>query len=177
MTADLHDDLADVLGEAVARGVVALPPVAPSRDLRARLLDSLAGPDRFRTFFAELARRFDLTVEVVRALLGRIDDPAAWEASPSPWIRLIHFPGGPAVAAADCGFVRVAAGKRFPRHGHDGDEMTFVLEGRALVGERALGPGDVVEVGAGDVHELVVAPERDLVLMVVHRGIVFTGRG
>jgi hypothetical protein len=113
-------------------------------------------------------------VEAIRGLLGRVDDPTAWEPAPTPWIRLIHFDGGPALAGADAGFVRVSAGTTFPRHGHQGPEMTFILEGRALVEGAVHGPGEVVEVGEGDVHELVAAPERDLVLMVAHRGITFS---
>jgi putative transcriptional regulator len=165
------------LGEALAAVAAALPAAVPPPALRARLLDSLAGPGRFSAFFDVLARHYDLTVAAVRGLLARIDDPAAWEATPSRFIQLIHFDGGPAVAGADAGFVRVAAGKRFPRHSHDGDEMTFVLEGRAIVDGHAYVPGDVVHATQGDVHEVLAGPDRDLVLMVLHRGIDFTNAG
>jgi anti-sigma factor ChrR (cupin superfamily) len=165
----------DRITEALADTASALPPLAPSAAARARLVASLAGPDRFRLFFAELARRFDLTVEAVRALLARIDDPAAWEASPVPSIKLIHFAAGPALGAADAGFVRVAAGTRFPRHGHQGAEMSFVLEGRMIEADLVRVPGDAVEVTPEVVHDYLVAPEADLVVMVWHHGITLTG--
>lgn len=177
MKADERAEDEPALGEALAAVAAALPAEVPPPALRARLLATLASPDRFRAFFDELARQFDLTVAAVRDLLARIDDPAAWEASPSRHIQLIHFDGGPALAGADAGFVRVAAGKRFPRHSHEGDEMTFVLEGRALVGGHAYVPGDMVHATRGDEHEVLAGPERDLVMMVCHRGIVFTGGG
>jgi hypothetical protein len=165
------DEVAE-LDELVAHPSV-LPPVAPSPALRARLLDTLAGPDRFRPFFAELARRFDLTVEAVRGLLAKIDDPSAWESTPSSWIKLIHFPGGPALGTADAGFVRVKAGGTFPRHSHQGPELAFVLEGKMVKNGRTYVPGDLDEVPPDEVHEYRVSPEGDLVVMVWHNGITF----
>jgi hypothetical protein len=162
---------ADELSETLASVTSALSPLRPSTAARARLVASLAGADRFATFFAELARRFDLTVEAVRALLARIDDPAAWEATPLSWVKLVHFAGGPALAGADAGFVRVAAGTTFPRHRHGGPEMNFILEGQMLLGGRVLGPGDVDEATGDVIHEYQAGPDVDLVLMVWHHGV------
>jgi len=169
------DELAEEIGELseLLGHPSVLPPVAPAPALRARLLETLKGPDRFRPFFAELARRFDLTVDAVRGLLAKVDDPAAWEATPSPWIKLIHFPGGPALGTADAGFVRVAAGGTFPRHTHQGPELAFVLEGRMTKNGRTYLPGDIDEVPSDEVHEYTVGPEGDLVVMVWHNGITF----
>jgi quercetin dioxygenase-like cupin family protein len=161
------------LTEALAHTAGVLPPVRPSPAARTRLLEALGGPDRFRPFFAELARRFDLSVQAVRDLLARVDDPAAWEASPSPSVKLIHFPGGPALAGADAGFVRVAAGQTFPRHSHQGPELAFVLEGRMIKDGRVYHPGDIDEVPTEEIHEYSVGEERDLVVMVWHHGIRF----
>jgi hypothetical protein len=157
--------------EALARAAEPLAALAPTAGGRARLLEALAGPERFRSFFAALVRHFDLTVETIRALLARIDDPSAWQASAAPWIKLIHFSGGPALGTADAGFVRVSAGTRFPRHRHEGPELTFVLEGGMSDGTRRYGPGDTLAVTAGDVHEFLIEPEADLVVMVWHNGI------
>jgi hypothetical protein len=165
----------DRISEALAQASASLPPQAPSPGGRARLLESLAGPDRFRPFFAELARRFDLTVDAIRALVARIDDPAAWEATPLSWVKLIHFAGGPALAGADAGFVRVAAGTKFPRHRHQGPEMSFVLEGRMFESGRVLGPGAIDEISPDAIHEYTVGPEADLVVMVWHHGITLLG--
>jgi putative transcriptional regulator len=170
---ELQRELAAVTEVLV--GATALPPVIPSIEARSRLLGALGGPDRFRPFFAELARRFDLGVEAIRALLVRVDDPAAWEPTPSRHIQLIHFAGGPALGAADAGFVRVAAGKMFPRHGHLGREMSFVLEGRMFKDGQVFGPGQIDGATSEHVHEYTAGPERDLVVMVWHDGIVLTG--
>jgi hypothetical protein len=171
-SADLQREVAD-LREVLARTAGALPPVAVSAGARAHLLEGLTGPDRFRPFFAELARRFDLTVDAVRKLLATIDDPRAWEATSSPWIKLIHFQGGPALGNADAGFVHVSAGQTFPRHSHQGPELAFVLEGRMIKNGRSYHPGDIDEVPPEEIHEYTVGPERDLVVMVWHNGIQF----
>lgn len=160
--------VADTLAGPVAGSLL---PIAPSPRARARLLDSLAGPERFQPFVAEIARRFDLAADTVRALLARIDDALAWEPAPMPWVQLIHFQGGPASGAVDNGFVRVAAGAVFPRHRHLGPEMTFVLEGTMIDGDRRYGPGEVVEWPVDTQHGYRAGPERDLVIMVGYNGI------
>jgi anti-sigma factor ChrR (cupin superfamily) len=162
---------ADEIGEALAQVASALPAVTPSMAARARLVDSLSGPDRFRPFFAELERRFDLTVQSLRALLARVDDAEAWEATPLPGVKLIHFAGGPGLAGADAGFVRVAAGTTFPRHSHGGPELNFILEGQMLIGQRVLGPGDSDEAAGDVIHEYQAGADADLVLMVWHHGV------
>ena len=158
--------------EALAGLAGTLPPLPPSAGARAHLVKALAGVDRFQPFFAELARRFDLGVDAVRRLLARIDDEAAWEAGPLSSIRLIHFQAGPAVAANDVGLVRLAAGATFPRHRHLGHELTVVLEGCMYDGEHRYLPGQVVEWPGETVHEYGAGPERDLVAVVAHNGIV-----
>ena len=72
-----------------------------------------AGPlERFAARFAAL---FDVTVDRAREILGLIERAASWE-TPAPGVGLVHFDGGPACAAADCGFVRLAPGTAFPFH-------------------------------------------------------------
>jgi quercetin dioxygenase-like cupin family protein len=156
------------IAEALA---LTITPVAPSASARARLLDSLDGVDRFRPFFADLARRFDLAVDRIRALVARIDDAAAWEPSPVPWVRLIHFAAGPAAAVSDAGFVKVDAGATFPHHRHLGHETNIILEGTMLDGDRVYGPGEVVEWETGTEHEYSAGPERPLVIAAAHNGI------
>jgi hypothetical protein len=170
-SADLRREVA-LITEALTSVAESLPPVAPSEQGRARLLRSLSSVDRFQPFVDEIARRFDLTVASVRALLAGVDDPAAWQPGPLPSLQLIHFSGGPRVAALDAGFVRVAAGTTFPRHRHLGPELSLVLEGTMRDGDRLFYPGDVLEKQADDVHEYAAGPDRDLVIMVAHSGIV-----
>jgi hypothetical protein len=163
----LGDD-AEGLDELLAAAVA---PLAPAASARTRLLDALAGPDRFQPFFADLARRFDLEVEAIRTLLARIDRPEEWLPGPLPGVALIHFNAGPALAAADAGFVRLPAGATFPRHRHRGPEMAVVLEGAVYDTGRAYHPGEVVEWPAGSEHDYRAGADRDLVVIVAHHGI------
>jgi anti-sigma factor ChrR (cupin superfamily) len=162
---------ADALTEDLASLASLLPPLAPAGATRARLLHSLAGADRFSAFVAEIARRFDMAAGAVRQLLTRVDDPRCWEPSPLPGVTLIHFQAGPALAGADAGFVKLAAGTAFPRHRHLGAEMGMVLEGTLHDGGKAYGPGEVIEYPEGSAHDYAAGPGRDLLMMVAHRGI------
>jgi anti-sigma factor ChrR (cupin superfamily) len=133
-------------------------------------MHSLEGPERFAPFFAALSRLFDLPVAAIEALLARIDDARAWEAS-VPGVKLIDFTGGPRVAGADAGLVRLAPGAGFPRHRHLGHETTIVLEGTLIDGGRAYEPGAVVEHVVDSVHKCFAGPDRDLVTAVLHHGL------
>jgi hypothetical protein len=161
----------DVDAPALEALAAALVPLPPGPELRDRLLRALAGPDRFRPFFAEIGRRFDLALEPLRAVLALIDDPAQWLASPVRGVRLIHFAPGPALAGADAGFVHLPAGTSFPRHRHLGPEMAVVLEGSVHDTGRVYLPGDVVEWPAGSTHDYRAGDGRDLVVIVAHHGI------
>ena len=147
-----------------------LEPVPPDPAVRERLLRTLDSSDRFATFVARAARLLDHSVEVVRDLIARIDDPAAWEPG-LPGMQMQHFPAGPRLATADAGFVRLQPGMAFPRHQHLGPEVTLVLEGAMRDGDRVYGPGDILEMAPGSVHEYSAAPERELLVMTIQNGI------
>jgi quercetin dioxygenase-like cupin family protein len=170
----------DEATEALARTAELLPRVRPSPAVRLRLLDSLDGVERFAPFFADLVRLFELPLESVRRLLARIDS-SAWETSLQgvalKGTELFHFQVGPQLAATNAagGVVRVRAGVTFPRHRHNGNEVTYVLEGGYCIDGRVYGPGASIEATAETVHDYQAAPERDLVLAVLHRGIALVG--
>ena len=128
-------------------------PVAPSPDVKARLLAS-AGGGRFEQFAARMSTLFDVTVERAREFLGLIERPASWEAG-MPGISLVHFDGGPAFAAADCGFIRVAPGVTFPHHTHRGEEVSLIISGqlRDHTG-RILSTGDELVQAEGSTHDV-----------------------
>ena len=67
----------DRVTEALAATASDAEPVSPDHSLRARLLQTLGGVDRFAAFFEVLTRLFDLPVETIRKLLARIDAVAA----------------------------------------------------------------------------------------------------
>jgi putative transcriptional regulator len=164
------------LAEALARTAESLPRVRPTASLRARLLDTLTSVERFAPFLDDLTRLFDLPAASIRRLLARIDG-TDWDTTLQgvrlQGTELFHFQVGPGLAAAGAagGVVRVRAGVTFPRHTHHGNETTYVLEGGYVTGGRTYGPGTALEVTTGTEHVYVAAPERDLVIAVLHRGI------
>ncbi len=168
------DDLARELDQALvafARTAETLTPLTADPGQRARLLRTLESVDRFAPFFARAAALLDLPLEAVRPILARIDDPTAWERG-LPGMHLIHFQAGPRLASADAGFVRLQPGMAFPRHRHLGDEVTLVLEGGMFADGRTYGPGEQIEMATGTVHEYRASPERDLLILTVHTGII-----
>lgn len=130
-------------------------PVAPSPDVKSRLLASIGG-GRFDSFADRIAALYEVTVERAREFLGLIERAASWEPQ-IPGVALVHFAGGPAYADADCGFIRVAAGAMFPPHTHLGEEVCIVLQGTLLdaTNNRVLGPGDEYVQATDTEHYLV----------------------
>ena len=108
-------------------------------------------------------------------LLGLVERSASWE-TPLPGIHLVHFQGGPACVAADCGFVRIDPGCTFPWHTHRGEEVSVVLEGTLTDRD-----GSVVRVGEqlvhgrGTAHDLVAGPEGVLYVARAMNGIEVSG--
>jgi putative transcriptional regulator len=141
-----HQMLADVVA------------VEPSADVKARLMASV-GAGRFERFASRMASLFDVTVDRGRELLGLVERAASWE-TPAPGIGLVHFQGGAACAAADCGFVRLAPGCTFPWHTHRGEEVSVILVGKLYdASGRVLGPGDEMVQAAGTQHDIRAAGE------------------
>jgi hypothetical protein len=135
-------------------GFLDLGAVAPSPDVKARLMAS-AGGGRFEKFADRMAKLLDVTIDRARELLGLIERPASWE-NPVPGVHLVHFDGGPAYAAADCGFVRIDPGCKFPWHTHRGEEVSVILSGSMRdVDGRVLRAGDELIHQQDTQHELV----------------------
>jgi hypothetical protein len=154
----------------------ALPPLAPSAEARARLLEAAGGEDRFLPFVERIARWSDLAVETVRLLVRKIDQASAWEPGPLPGIELIHFEHGPAAIGADTGFVRFAPGLRFPMHTHAADEVNYVLEGALIDSDGTVyGPGDALLKDPTMVHAFETASDRPTVVFVAQSGFEVVG--
>ena len=132
-----------------------IAPEDPPPDVHARLLASIGGGPLER-FSSRLASMFDVTVERARELLGLVDRKASWEVG-APGVHLVHFDGGPAYAAADCGFVKLEPGTAFPMHKHLGEEVSLILAGRLRDRTRGIvyGPGDEVAEGTDADHDVV----------------------
>lgn len=172
----------DALAEALAGTATALAPIAPPPALRARLLDTLAGVERFAPFFEDLTALFELPLATIKRLLARLDD-ASFKFETSllgvalEGAELFHFGVGPRLAAAGAagGVVRIRPNVTFPLHSHTGNEVTYVLEGGYCADGRIYGPGSRLEVTSEVVHDYASAPGRDLVIAVLHRGVVMLG--
>ena len=130
-------------------------PIEPPPAVKARLLASVGGGPLER-FAQRLGALFDVTVERARELLGLIERPASWEPQ-VPGLALVHFDGGPAYAAADCGFIRLAPGAVFPFHKHLGDEVCVVLEGAIYdaTNDRMINAGEDYFQPTGAEHALI----------------------
>jgi quercetin dioxygenase-like cupin family protein len=159
---------ADEIRETFGLLGASLTPIPPPAALKTRLLESVQA-ERFVPFAVPLTRYFDLAVERVRELLKWMNDPKTeWEMGPLPGIALLHFSGGPKVATADVGFVRLPRGLHFPWHRHTGYEVNFILQGTIRDHDgRLYGPGEVVEKASGTEHEFFVGEEEDLLIGVV----------
>jgi putative transcriptional regulator len=151
-----YQQTADALGTAIQ-------PVAPPPEVKRRLFASIGG-GRFEAFSGRMARLFDVTVDRARELLGLIERPASWVPQ-IPGISLVHFDGGPAAAAADCGFIRLSPGAIFPPHSHLGEELVTILSGRIhdVTNDRMVGPGDDYLQPEGTNHYLVCVGDEDCI--------------
>lgn len=158
------------LREAIAASLM-VGEVSPRPQARMRLLDAVQGPERRFAFVADLVKLFDLGAERVRELLRAIDDPASWEAGPLPGIFVMHFAGGPNALAPDTGFVRLAAGLKFPFHRHLGPEVNYVLEGAVRNGDGTLYlPGEAISLEQGTEHEFSIPESADTLVAVAQVG-------
>jgi quercetin dioxygenase-like cupin family protein len=145
------------------------PAKGPPQLLRERLLATVARPRlRYAPLFGKLSELFDLDDTALAELFERAATPEAWTASQIPGTRLMHLQGGPRVAGADNGLVRLAAGTRFPSHRHLGHERVLVLDGgyRDEQDGRLYLPGDWHEMQAGTSHAYAALAERELLLAV-----------
>ena len=133
-------------------------PVAPAPEVKTRLLASV-GEGRFETYSSKMTTLFDVGIDRARELLGLAERSASWELQAIPGIHLVHFDGGPAYAAADCGFVRLGDGAVFPPHDHLGEEVSLLLAGQLKViengVERLLVAGDELVQPEGSSHYLI----------------------
>lgn len=156
-----------IIDDAYAALPLALPVATPPAELRARVLDEVARSSRFETLCGRVGGMLDLAREKARELLDWIDDAGRWIAGPTPSV-IIHLPGGPRVAHANCGFVKLAAGATFPLHRHLGNEWVLVLQGGFEDSDgTTLHRGDEAFKPAGSEHTFTALPGVDLVYLVV----------
>lgn len=169
--------LADLLAEAAEQDVEEmvsaiereLAEVAPAPSLRDALLSAARTEGRFDRFAPVVAQLLDVSEARARELLDGIDRDEVWVDAPMPDVRLYHLEGGPAVAGAITGFVRMPQGAVFPEHEHLGDEAVLVVQGSFEdgVSGQVYRAGDLVRMAAGSSHHFRVRPGPALVYLVV----------
>lgn len=167
--------LRDAFAELVPR------PSAPPQLLRERLLATVARPRlRYAPLYGSLSQLFDLSETELANLFEHAASEDAWITAPIPGTELLHLIGGPRVAHADNGLVRIVAGTRFPLHRHLGPERVLVLDGayRDEHSGQVYRAGDLHEMPEGSQHAYTALGERDLLLAVsVVRGVDVEGYG
>jgi quercetin dioxygenase-like cupin family protein len=150
---------------ALRDAVHAMPVVAvePSPAVEVSLMASL-GHGRYERFAARLSELLDLAIDPIRVLLGKID--RGFPPQEAPGVSLIHFDGGPAYAAADCGIVRVEPGSMFPWHTHLGEEHSLILSGRMVDNDgREYGPGDEYIAQLDTSHDLATVGDEPVIFV------------
>jgi quercetin dioxygenase-like cupin family protein len=165
----LDADSPDTAGLGLAALAETLEPVAPSAERRAQLMAAVPAQGRYERFAAQVAELLDVGLERARALLDKLDDVSLFSEE-LPGIALCWLEGGPGTSNAVRGFVRVAAGTRFPEHAHLGEEKVLVLQGSYFdpACGRAFRPGDLAVMPPGTAHDYVVpADGPDLVMLSV----------
>ncbi len=158
------------VSEAEAMEVLldSLEPAPLPATLRARILEATRTESRFASFTAQVAKLVDVTVDTAKELLLGIDREESWGPAAVPAMLLYNFDGGPAVANAIAGFVRMPAGSSFPLHSHLGEETVLVLQGRYRENDgRIVGPGETRVSTTETHHSFEVLEGAELIYLVV----------
>lgn len=170
----------------------AVPVQSPPPGLRAKVLARALGPSvlaelgtehndsltreviREHTPFAgyldPFMALFDLAVEPARDILKKTaaEGDDVFVPCGIPGTRLFYFDGGPRVANATCGVLKMAAGTVFPSHAHEGDERVIVLLGSATEQSgRRFHAGEIIHCKKGTRHSFRATDEGPLIFAVV----------
>jgi anti-sigma factor ChrR (cupin superfamily) len=154
---------------------VAATSIAPSPDLKKRILASIATAPRLEAYVEASAQLLDVPPARARDYLWMVDDTARWRPTPFEGVDTLKVKGGPSTADAFSVFIRVRAGASLPEHDHLGPENGLVLQGRVRNREgQVYGPGDRVDMEGGSRHELFAMPIIDCIfLAILHIGVRF----
>lgn len=152
------------------------PNVEPlNSNVKSMILTSVSDKTRYFGFTDRLAALFDLPRSTVTELLqSAIGFPAApWGPSLIPDMHALHFDGGEKLKGIECGLVHLKPGVQFPNHEHEGDEVSFILEGELTdhTGHVFL-PGDTIHCIKGQSHSFTSTGDVPLVFAVYHNGLV-----
>lgn len=108
-------------------------------------------------------------MDLLEAPRGPVDRSKVGWVEVGPGLRL-HVVSEDAARGVKRCLVWGSPGASTPRHGHAGDEVILVLEGRLKDDRGAYGPGDICRSKPGDVHQEQVVGDHDCVCFVVYYG-------
>lgn len=108
-------------------------------------------------------------MDLLEAPRGPVDPSAFDWVDVEPGLKL-HVVSEDAARGVKRCLVWGRPGASTARHGHSGDEVILVLEGRLKDDRGAYGPGDICRSAPGDVHQEQVLGEDDCVCFVVYYG-------
>lgn len=146
-----QQDIPTATGAASASGH------GPDPQIRRRLLETLAGPERYTLFADDVARAFEVDVESARGALRRISDESAWRPAGFPGSRVLV---SPELAANGTVIAYLPLGMSIPVHSHAEREMTFVLDGELLDdAQQRFGAGELLDMQIGTKHAITVVGE------------------
>jgi putative transcriptional regulator len=103
------------------------------------------------------------------AYLGGGLDKIQWHVL-APGLRQFEIVPHGRLGGANLRMLRIAPGKKLPRHGHTGTELTLVLRGAYSDELGKFGRGDVAETDDDIVHEPLSAREEDCVCLIATEG-------
>lgn len=110
----------------------------------------------------------------LRARLARRGRPPRWRTV-APGVRQIWIDPPATGDSGSLRLIRVAPGRRMPRHGHPGLELTLVLAGGYSDALGNFGVGDMVDLTGEVIHQPVIDPGEDCVCLVaMERPIAFS---
>ena len=165
-----YDD--DVDGELLADLLSATAVEPGGGALKDRLMKaaaSVTSAHRYASFVERIGALTDLAKDKATDLLNALDDAARWVGGGTE-TALFHVDGGPRLANAIVGFVRMREGAQFIEHEHVGDEVMLILQGGLVMNGVTYRAGDEVPSKGGTSHTFVAAPGPDLLYLGVIEG-------
>lgn len=122
---------------AAAISATAFPPVAPSADLKDKIMARISPP---------VPESKELTAHFI------FKDEGEWQTLPGGKIRLKTLSDLPEAGHAMI-LLEAAPGAVFVPHFHEGSEEVFLISGDLATNGRVLGPGDYLRHAAGTHHQ------------------------
>lgn len=150
--AKAREEAAAFIDTAAAMAAGASPAIAPSAELRARILATIAATAQTRQAEAQAQAPDSKGFCVTPA------GEQGWIEPGLPGFRMKVLSGGPG-APYQLILAELSAGGKIPEHDHPGTEELFILSGHLHTEGYVLGPGDFFRAEAGTHHRELTSPD------------------